>query len=61
MAMTRMMSKRLANKELDSWEWAEDCTCEDDPDGTCWYHLSAHQQRECRVERLARLLEVNAL
>jgi len=56
MSDAQQIAQRLAREELDRWEWAEECTCEDDPVGTCWYHLSGHHQREYRVERLARLI-----
>ena len=54
-------AKRLAKKELDSWDWIEDCTCEADPDSTCWYHLSAYQKQELRSVRLAIVIDAAEL
>ena len=55
--MASEVANRLAKKELDSWEWIEDCTCEADPDSTCWYHLTIDQRRGLRADRLARVID----
>jgi hypothetical protein len=34
----------------DMREYSEDCTCEDDPDSQCWYHLTEKEQHRERLK-----------
>jgi hypothetical protein len=61
--MTRY--ERLAKAAIDAVKRFEnnyeDCTCSDDPEGTCWYHLSDEEQTRWRIEYVAEMLEYEEL
>lgn len=48
--------KTIVHEWFKGREWVEDCTCNGDDVGTCWYHLTPHEKTAEREKSLLDLL-----